>query len=148
MDEEEMVVYKQIDAEEREISASFREILPKITRNPTRSLYDLERKARKWHKIITGVLKDGEQLPQTSGRKEALESKADRLKRIYLILWQTRLKRFQKNVVFSEGETAFRRRVRTGIVGNIGYIDPIGFFEESKEHLTSFVNTALEELRR
>ncbi|KAJ8671819.1 hypothetical protein QAD02_003078 [Eretmocerus hayati] len=147
MNQEKMVVHKQIDAEEREIPASFREILPKITRNPTRSLYDVERKARKWHKIITGVLKDGEQLPQTSGRKEALESKADRLKKIYLILWQTRLECFQKNVVFSEGETAFRRSVRTGIVGNIGYIDPIGFFEESKEHLTSFVNSALEELK-
>ncbi|KAJ8684902.1 hypothetical protein QAD02_020695 [Eretmocerus hayati] len=140
-------VYKQIESDENEISKIFREVLPEISKKSASSLRSLERRAKKCHKIIGDILNSTVDLPQSTGRKEALEAKADRLKRIYLILERERLGREESSVIFFEGESAFRRRIRSGIVGNIYHSDPIEFLKEAQHFIVTFIQTALRDLK-
>ncbi|KAJ8671879.1 hypothetical protein QAD02_003138 [Eretmocerus hayati] len=140
-------VYQQIELDENEISKIFREVLPEISKKSASSLRSLERRAKKCHKIIGDILNSTVDLPQSTGRKEALEAKADRLKRIYLILERERLGRKESSVIFFEGESAFRRRIRSGIVGNIYHSDPIEFLKEAQNSIVTFIQSAVRDLK-
>ncbi|KAJ8672201.1 hypothetical protein QAD02_003460 [Eretmocerus hayati] len=140
-------VYKHIELDENEISKIFREVLPEIPKKSASSLRFLERRAKKCHKIIGDILNSTVDLPQSTGRKEALEAKADRLKRIYLILERERLGRKESSVIFFEGESAFRRRIRSGIVGNIYHSDPIEFLKETQHFIVTFIRSAVRDLK-
>ncbi|KAJ8678426.1 hypothetical protein QAD02_014213 [Eretmocerus hayati] len=140
-------VYKQIGLDENEISKIFREVLPEIYKKSASSLRSLERRVKKCHKIIGDILNSTVHLPQSTGRKEALEAKADRLKRIYLILERERLGRKESSVIFFKGESAFRRRIRSGIVGNIYHSDPIEFLKEAQHFIVTLIQTAVRDLK-
>ncbi|KAJ8674051.1 hypothetical protein QAD02_005313 [Eretmocerus hayati] len=128
-------VYKQIESDENEISKIFRKVLPEISKKSASSLRSLERRAKECHKIIGDILNSTIDLPQSTGRKVALEEKANRLKRIYLILEKERLGRKESSVIFFEGESALRRRIRSGIFGNIYHTDPIEFLKEAQHFI-------------
>ncbi|KAJ8664381.1 hypothetical protein QAD02_006043 [Eretmocerus hayati] len=140
-------VYQQIELDENEISKIFREVLPEISKKSASSLRSLERRAKRCYKIIGDILNSTVDLPQSTGRKEALEAKADRLKRIYLILERERLGRKESSVIFFEGESAFRRRIRSGIVGNIYHSDPIEFLKEAQHFIVTFIQSAVRDLK-
>ncbi|KAJ8671208.1 hypothetical protein QAD02_002467 [Eretmocerus hayati] len=115
-------IYGTICLMEKDILAAFRELTRKNVslrgRKRIRNSRKIEKGAYDLFEIIKGVLERIKQNsePEWTGKKEALESKADRMLRIFKILNERRHRRQLNNVIFFESKTAFKRRARTAVV--------------------------------
>ncbi|KAJ8671360.1 hypothetical protein QAD02_002619 [Eretmocerus hayati] len=115
-------IYGTICLMEKDILAAFREFTRKNVSLRERKRIRNSRKIKKGafdlFEIIKGVLERIKQnsKPEWTGKKEALESLADRMLRIFKILNERRHRRQLNNVIFFESKTAFKRRARTAVV--------------------------------
>ncbi|KAJ8684508.1 hypothetical protein QAD02_020365 [Eretmocerus hayati] len=144
-------IYGTICLMEKDILAAFRELTRKNVslreRKRIRNSRKIEKGAYDLFEIIKGVLERIKQnsKPEWTGKKEALESKADRMLRIFKILNERRHRRQLNNVIFFESKTAFKRRARTAVVGNVDHIVPSEFMKEAALHIIPYVESFLQE---
>ncbi|KAJ8665044.1 hypothetical protein QAD02_006706 [Eretmocerus hayati] len=144
-------IYGTICLMEKDILEAFRELTRKNVslreRKRIRNSRKIEKGAFDLFEIIKGVLERIKQnsKPEWTGKTEALESKADRMLRIFKILNERRHRRQLNNVIFFESKTAFKRRARTAVVGNVDHIVPSEFMKEAALHIIPYVESFLQE---
>ncbi|KAJ8677677.1 hypothetical protein QAD02_013464 [Eretmocerus hayati] len=144
-------IYGTICLMEKDILAAFRELTRKNVslreRKRIRNSRKIEKGAFDLFEIIKGVLERIKQnsKPEWTGKKEALESKADRMLRIFKILNERRHRRQLNNVIFFESKRAFKRRARTAVVGNVDHIVPSEFMKEAALLIIPYVESFLQE---
>ncbi|KAJ8685156.1 hypothetical protein QAD02_020949 [Eretmocerus hayati] len=143
-------IYGTICPMEKDFLASFRELTRKNIslreRKRMRNSRKIEKGAFDLFEVIKGVLERIKQnsKPEWTGKKEALECKADRMLRIFKILNERRHRRQLNNVIFFESKTALKRRARTAVVGNVDHIVPSEFMIEAALHIIPYVESFLQ----
>ncbi|KAJ8673576.1 hypothetical protein QAD02_019860 [Eretmocerus hayati] len=136
-------IYATICGREKDIIQAYRK-LPFAKSKRSKSIED---EALNLYEIISNTLNHC-RAPRSdcTGHKEALESMGDRMWRIHRILKDRRTRPDFGDVIFFESKTAFRRRARTAVVGNVDHITPSSFLQAAGKHVIGeiFISTNLE----
>ncbi|KAJ8666080.1 hypothetical protein QAD02_007742 [Eretmocerus hayati] len=130
-------IYATIRGREKDIIQAYRKFPFGGTKKSSKSIED---EALNLYEIICDTLdRCRTQKNDCTGHKEALESMGDRMWRIHQILKDRRTRPDFGNVIFFESKTAFRRRARTAVVGNVDHITPSSFLHAAAKYVISYV---------
>ncbi|KAJ8665989.1 hypothetical protein QAD02_007651 [Eretmocerus hayati] len=83
----------------------------------------------------------------STGNIASLESKLHSSRRIQSIIKREKAKDKRSRVIFFEAESAFKKRYRSAVVGNVNHLEPTSFFMDARPHMVDHLSNLIREFK-
>ncbi|KAJ8666034.1 hypothetical protein QAD02_007696 [Eretmocerus hayati] len=108
---------------------------------------ELEKNVAKLHNIVKEALSAKKFHGWSTGQKAFLETTLHGTRRIDSVIKSARAKDRRSRVIFFEAESAFEKRYRSTVVGNINHLEPESFFSDAKPYIIDHLKNLIQEFK-
>ncbi|KAJ8666793.1 hypothetical protein QAD02_008455 [Eretmocerus hayati] len=108
---------------------------------------ELEKNVAKLHNIVKEALSAEKFHGWSTGQKAFLETTLHGTRRIDSVIESARAKDRRSRVIFFEAESAFKKRYRSTVVGNINHLEPESFFSDAKPYIMDHLKNLIQEFK-
>ncbi|KAJ8671675.1 hypothetical protein QAD02_002934 [Eretmocerus hayati] len=108
---------------------------------------ELQKNVAKLCQILKEALSARDFHGWSTGNIASLEAKLHSATRIASIIRREQAEDRRARIIFFEAESAFKRRYRSAVVGNINHLEPASFFSDAKPRLVDHLSNLIREFR-